>query len=308
MTKTLFATFAIVACAALGCAFNPANLQNNGTGNGSGTGQRPSRGSPRSPSARPARRCRSPSAVRRRRSSTRVTGTVNGHSQDVTNQVGYSLSSQTIVSISSGGPGDHHGDERRRRHHHRHRQRHLGERDADRPVRVHRPRSGDGRAGRPHQLGNHLQHQPERHQPRRRSSSIRTTGCCSRPTSPGIEIHFTPGAQQHAVRGQLRRRRLDGERPSSAARSPQRDQRLHLPARSDALVGVGGLQRRPGAGPADGARDRRQRHARVGDSSAFHMQFAQDAIDGALYYWTTSGKTAIMRWDFGGSTTAASPT
>ena len=26
---------------------------------------------------------------------------------------------------------------------------------------------------------------------------------------------------------------------------------------------------------------------------------------GALYYWTTSGKTAIMRWDFGGSTTAA---
>ena len=26
---------------------------------------------------------------------------------------------------------------------------------------------------------------------------------------------------------------------------------------------------------------------------------------GALYYWTTSGKTAIMRWDFGGSTTTA---
>src|SRR6185503_10837610 len=45
----------------------------------------------------------------------------------------------------------------------------------------------------------------------------------------------------------------------------------------------------------------------VGDSSSFHMRFARDSVEGALYYWTTSGKTAIMRWDFGGSTTAATP-
>ncbi len=43
----------------------------------------------------------------------------------------------------------------------------------------------------------------------------------------------------------------------------------------------------------------------VGNSSPFHMQFAQDNIDGALYYWTTSGKTAVMRWDFSGSTQSA---
>jgi hypothetical protein len=43
----------------------------------------------------------------------------------------------------------------------------------------------------------------------------------------------------------------------------------------------------------------------VGASQTFNMQFSQDDIKGALYYWTTSGKTAIMRWDFGGSTTTA---
>ncbi len=43
----------------------------------------------------------------------------------------------------------------------------------------------------------------------------------------------------------------------------------------------------------------------VGDSSPFHMQFSKDNIDGALYYWTTSGKSAIMRWDFSGSTQSA---
>ncbi len=43
----------------------------------------------------------------------------------------------------------------------------------------------------------------------------------------------------------------------------------------------------------------------VGASQTFHLQFSKDDIMGALYYWTTSGKTAIMRWDFGGSTKTA---
>ena len=43
----------------------------------------------------------------------------------------------------------------------------------------------------------------------------------------------------------------------------------------------------------------------VGNSATFHMSFSKSPIEGALYYWTTSGKTAIMRWDFGGSTTTA---
>jgi hypothetical protein len=45
----------------------------------------------------------------------------------------------------------------------------------------------------------------------------------------------------------------------------------------------------------------------VGTSAAFTIQFAKDNILGALYYWTTSGKTAIMRWDFAGSTQSAMP-
>ncbi|HEY4392803.1 MAG TPA: hypothetical protein VGP64_02020, partial [Polyangia bacterium] len=100
MTKTLFA---IVAFVSLGCAFSPANLQNNGTGNGSGTGQKTIPGltsltiSPTS--ATVSITYGGPAKTQQYR----VTGTVNGHSQDVTDQVGYSLSSQTIVSISSGG-------------------------------------------------------------------------------------------------------------------------------------------------------------------------------------------------------------
>ena len=43
----------------------------------------------------------------------------------------------------------------------------------------------------------------------------------------------------------------------------------------------------------------------VGNSTPFHMQFSKDNVDGALYYWTTSGSSAIMRWDFSGSTQAA---
>lgn len=43
----------------------------------------------------------------------------------------------------------------------------------------------------------------------------------------------------------------------------------------------------------------------VGDSAPFHMQFSKDNIDGALYYWTTTGSSAIMRWDFSGSTQSA---
>ena len=35
------------------------------------------------------------------------------------------------------------------------------------------------------------------------------------------------------------------------------------------------------------------------------MQFSKDNIDGALYYWTTSGTSAIMRWDFSGTTQSA---
>ncbi len=45
----------------------------------------------------------------------------------------------------------------------------------------------------------------------------------------------------------------------------------------------------------------------VGNSQTFHLQFSKDNLMGALYYWTTSGNTAIMRYDFGGSTVTPMP-
>ncbi len=42
----------------------------------------------------------------------------------------------------------------------------------------------------------------------------------------------------------------------------------------------------------------------AGTSAPIKMRFAKDAIQGALYYWTTSGNTAIVRWDFAGNSGA----
>ncbi len=40
----------------------------------------------------------------------------------------------------------------------------------------------------------------------------------------------------------------------------------------------------------------------VGTSNAIHVSFSQDDINGGLYYWTTSGGTGIMRFDFASTT------
>jgi hypothetical protein len=40
----------------------------------------------------------------------------------------------------------------------------------------------------------------------------------------------------------------------------------------------------------------------VGTSATFSMAFSKDPLRGGLYYWTTSGGTGIMRWDFGDTT------
>ena len=45
----------------------------------------------------------------------------------------------------------------------------------------------------------------------------------------------------------------------------------------------------------------------VGASQSIQLRFSQDPIMGGLYYWTTNNSGAIMRWDFAGTTTAATP-
>jgi hypothetical protein len=44
----------------------------------------------------------------------------------------------------------------------------------------------------------------------------------------------------------------------------------------------------------------------VGASTPVSISFSKDLVTGGLYYWTTSGQTAIMRYDFG-STTQTTP-
>jgi hypothetical protein len=36
-----------------------------------------------------------------------------------------------------------------------------------------------------------------------------------------------------------------------------------------------------------------------GESETFHIEFAEERIDGAVYYWTTSNTSSIVRFDFG---------
>jgi hypothetical protein len=43
----------------------------------------------------------------------------------------------------------------------------------------------------------------------------------------------------------------------------------------------------------------------TGTSGALSIRFSQDDIHGGLYYWTTSGQTAIMRFDFASTTQTA---
>jgi hypothetical protein len=43
----------------------------------------------------------------------------------------------------------------------------------------------------------------------------------------------------------------------------------------------------------------------VGASATFDLEFSKDPLRGALYYWTTSDNTGVMRWNFGDATQTA---
>ena len=243
--------------------------------------------------------------TRRRRSSTPSPGSSTASRQDVTSKVSYSLT-----------PERHRHDQPERPRHRRARRAasvtitaSLRQPHRDRRLTVIYTFTGaDPRMSvdRPGGRGDQVHQHDQRHDAGRPSSSTRTTACCSRPNVSGIEIHFTPGRQQHAVRGQRRGRARRASRSTSAAPRPPAS-----PAASTCPIRRSGraspdrtpARRRPSspcAAPTTAARS-------VGASASTRMQFTKDAIMGGLYYWTTSGNSAIMRWDFGGSTTAAQP-
>jgi hypothetical protein len=122
------------------------------------------------------------------------------------------------------------------------------------------------------------------------------------PNITGIEIHFTPGASNTLFEVTLSGKyvtvnafvRCVAMGTSGCIYKPD-------PALWSA-ISVGNAGQGPVSLVVRGTDDA---GTSVGDSSSFHMQFSKDNIDGALYYWTTSGSSAIMRWDFSGNSNAA---
>ncbi len=294
---------AAVACAAFGCAFTPANLQNNnGSGNGSGTGQKTIPGltslSISPTSATLSVTYGGPAKTQQYR----VTGTVNGHSQDLTGQVGYSLSTTSIVKISSGGLATT-----------------LGTSggvvtitasangvSANATLTVQYgftgPDPGMAGQGVPSNSGtifstgtNDSTRAPELIYP--------NDGVLFPPNVTGIEIHFMPGNNNTLFE-------VSFAGPVSTVKTFIRCQSpqgingcIYLP---DPGIWSSVAISNAGQGQVTlSVRGTDDTGTSVGNSSSFHLTFTHDPIEGALYYWTTSGKTAIMRWDFGGSTTTS---
>ncbi|HEY6476851.1 MAG TPA: hypothetical protein VI456_09745 [Polyangia bacterium] len=122
------------------------------------------------------------------------------------------------------------------------------------------------------------------------------------PNVSGIEIHFTPGAGNTLFE-------VDVVGPLSNVKSYVRCVTptgvtgcVYLP---DPGLWSSIARSNAGQGPVQlFVRGTDDAGSSVGTSQTFHLQFSEDDIMGALYYWTTTGNTAIMRWDFGGTTTA----
>jgi hypothetical protein len=229
----------------------------------------------------------------------RVMGTVNGHTQDVTNQVGYSLSSTSIIKMSSGGLATTLG---------------TGggvvtitasagivSAKATLTVQYGFTGPDPGMAGQgvPGNSGtifgtsnNDASRAPQLIYP--------NDGVLFPPNVTGIEVHFMPGNNNTLFE-------VSFVGPVST---------VNTFIRCQSPQGINGCIYLPDPGIWSAVAVSNAGHGQVtltvrgtddtgssvGNSSSFHMTFTHDPIEGALYYWTTSGKTAIMRWDFGGST------
>ena len=124
------------------------------------------------------------------------------------------------------------------------------------------------------------------------------------PNVTGIEIHFMPGSTSNTLYEVSFKGPVSTITTYIRCLSPQGiNGCIYLP---DATLWRGVAISNAGQGEvALTVRGTDDSGSSVGNSATFHMTFSKSPIEGALYYWTTSGKTAIMRWDFGGSTTTA---
>jgi hypothetical protein len=301
MTKTLSITLA-VAVAGFGCAFNPSNLASNTGTTGTG-GSHPISGLT-SLSISPTSATLSVSSGGPTKTQQyKVTGIVNGHSQDVTGQVGYSTNTSGIVNMNGSGLAT--------------------TTNTSGGVVVITATSGGitatavltvvygftgpdpGMAGQGVPANSGTIFTTTSNDPSRAPQLIYPNDhVLFPPNVTGIEIHFMPGSSSNTLYEVSFKGPVSTINTFIRCQSPQGiNGCIYLP---DATLWRGVAISNAGQGEvALTVRGTDDSGSSVGNSATFHMTFSKSPIEGALYYWTTSGKTAIMRWDFGGSTTTA---
>jgi hypothetical protein len=229
-----------------------------------------------------------------------VMGTVNGRTQDVTSQVGYSMSITGVVTMSSSGLATAVGT--------------TGgvilitaeanglTASATLTVRYSFTGADPGMPNVPSNAAT-LFTTTDNDTTRAPQLIYPNDGVLFPPNVTGVEIHFMPGANNTLFE-------VNFQGPATTVTSFIRCTTpsgitgcIYLP---DPSIWMSVAQGNAGAGTVTlTVRGTDDNGTSVGNSSTFHMSFARDGVQGALYYWTTSGKTAIMRWDFGGSTKTA---
>ncbi len=289
---------AVLAACALGCAFSPSNLHGGSTGSVS----HPIPGLTSLAISPPDAKLTLDAGGPPQTQQYRVTGIVNGHMEDLTSQVGWSASPNSIVGIDSNGLATT-----------------LGNNGGS--VRITASANGvsatatlvvfysftgadPGQTNVPPDASTRFAGKPN--DPGRAPGLVYPNdGVLFPPNITGIEVHFTPGGNNTLFQVSF-----DG--PGSS---------INTFVRCTAPNGINGCIYQPDPGlwsavarsnaglgrVALTVKGTDDNGTAVGSSSTFHIQFARDDIQGALYYWTTSGATAIMRWDFAGATQKAMP-
>ena len=301
MTKTLSIAVA-VAVAGFGCAFNPSNLQPTTGTTGPGSGHTISGLTSLSISPTSATLSVS-SGGPTKTQQYKVTGIVNGHAQDVTSQVGYSVNTSGIVNINNSGLA-------------------TTTNTSGGVVAITAAAGGitatailtvdygftgpdPGMAGQGVPANSGTLFSTTQNDASRAPQLIYPNDhVLFPPNVTGIEIHFMPGSSSNTLYEVSFKGAVSTINTFIRCLSPQGiNGCIYLP---DATLWRGVAISNAGQGEvALTVRGTDDSGSSVGNSSTFHMTFSKSPIEGALYYWTTSGKTAIMRWDFGGSTTTA---
>jgi hypothetical protein len=285
-----------------GCAFNPSNLQSSTgtTGPGSGhtiSGLTSLTISPTSTTLSVL------SGGPTKTQQYKVTGIVNGHSQDVTGQVGYSTSTSGVVNVSASGLA-------------------TTTNTSGGVVVITAAASGfsanatltvdygftgpdPGMAGQGVPANSATFFTTTTNDASRAPQLIYPNdNVLFPPNVTGIEVHFMPGSANNTLYEVSFKGAVSTINTFIRCQAPQGiNGCIYLP---DPTLWRGVAISNAGQGQVTlTVRGTDDTGSSVGNSSTFHMSFSKSPIEGALYYWTTSGKTAIMRWDFGGSTTTS---